>query len=152
MRRPTALCAPKVEALARRAVDVWPFTALGMALAVVAPVALLKFGFEKLDLVLLVLGYGGIGLLAIATVLVASSALGLWWQLRRTSVRWSTSTLETGAPLPTGFSLPSLRWLPLVQVHWTWVSPDADVADAVAERGRLREHVTLLRRGIYPSI
>jgi len=152
MRRPTALCVPKVEALARRAVDVWPFTALGMALAVVAPVALLKFGFEKLDLVLLVLGYGGIGLLAIATVLVATSALGLWWQLRRTSVRWSSSTLETGAPLPTGFSLPSLRWLPLVQVHWTWVSPDADVADAVAERGRLREHVTLLRRGIYPSI
>ena len=158
MRLPTAVPAPIVTALARvwravrRVASVWPLTALGMALAVVASVALLKFGFEKLDLVLLVLGYGGIGLLAIATLLVASSALGLWWQLRRTSVRWSTSTLETGAPLPTGFSLPSLRWLPLVQVHWTWVSPDADVADRVAERGRLREHVTLLRRGIYPSI
>jgi len=157
MRLPKALPAPFVGALvrvqraARRAADVWPLTALGMALAVVASVALFNFGFEKLDLVLLVLGYGGIGFLAIATLVVASSALGLWWQLRRTSFRWSTSTLETGAPLPTGFSLPSLWWLPLVQVHWTWVSPDADVAGA-AERGRLREHVTLRHRGIYPSV
>ena len=158
MRLPKALPAPiegaltRVRGVARRAADVWPLTALGMATAVVASVALLSFGFEKLDLVLLVLGYGGIGLLALAALIVTSSALGLWWQLRRKSFRWSTSTFETGAPLPTGFSLPSLRWLPLVQVDWTWVSPNADVADGVAERGRLREQVTLRHRGIYPSI
>jgi len=99
--------------LARRAADLWPFTPLGMALAGVASVALLSCGFKKLDLVLLVVGYGGVGLLAIATVVVACSALGLWLRLRRASFRWSTSTFETGAPLPTGFSLPScggFRW------------------------------------------
>jgi uncharacterized protein (DUF58 family) len=138
--------------VARRAADLWPFTPLGMALAGVASVALLSFGFKKLDLVLLVVGYGGVGLLAIAALVVASSALGLWLRLRRASFRWSTSTFETGAPLPTGFSLPSLWWLPLVQVQWTWVSPGADVADAVVENGRLREQVTLRRRGIFPSV
>ncbi len=138
--------------MVRRAADLWPFTALGMALALVASVALLSFGFKKLDLVLLVLGYGGAGLLAISTLVVASSTLGLWLRLRRASFRWSTSTFETGAPLPTGFSLPSLWWLPLVQVSWTWVSPDAAVAEQVSESGRLRERVMLRRRGIFPSI
>ena len=142
----------RARRVARRAKDLWPLTALGMALAVVALVALVSFGFKKLDLVLLVLGYGGAGLLAISTVVVAASALGLWLQLRRASFRWSTSTLETGAPLPTGFSLPSLWWLPLVQVRWAWVSPGAALAEHAPERGRLRERVTLRERGIFQSI
>ncbi len=138
--------------VARRAADVWPFTTLGMALGLFASVSLVSFGFKKLDLVLLVLGYGGAGLLAISSVVVASTALGLWLRLRRAAFRWSTSTFETGAPLPTGFSLPSLWWLPLVELRWSWVSPDAIVADHVSEGGRFRERVTLRRRGIFPSI
>ncbi len=142
----------RVRRVARRAAGVWPLTALGMALALVAMVALLSFGFKKLDLVLLVVGYGGVGLLMITTVIVVSSALGLWLRLRRASFRWSTPTFETGAPLPTGFSLPSLWWLPLVQVSWTWVSPEADAAEPASGNGRLAERVTLRRRGIYSSV
>jgi hypothetical protein len=142
----------RTREVARRAVDLWPLTTLGMALAAVASVALLSFGFKKLDLVLLVLGYGGLGLLAIATLVVVSSSLGLWWHLRRASFDWSSSTFETGAALPTGFALPSLWWLPLVQVSWTWVTPEADVSDRVSKGGKLREQVTLRRRGIFQSI
>ncbi len=149
---PLAGAVGRVRPIARRAADLWPLTALGMSLAVVASVALVSFGFEKLDLVLLVLGYGGAGLLAISVVVVASTALGLWAHLRRASFRWSTSTFETGAPLPTGFSLPSLWWLPLVQVRWTWVSPDAALAERAPAHGRLREQVTLRQRGIFPSV
>ncbi|MGB8224228.1 MAG: DUF58 domain-containing protein, partial [Polyangiales bacterium] len=143
---------PRLRQRARRAADLWPVTSLGMALAAVAFVALFRFGFKKLDLVLLVLGYGGAGLLLICTVLVVLSAIGLWLSLRRGSFRWSTSTFETGTPLPTGFSMPSLWWLPLVQVHWTWVSPEAAVADLVSEHGRLRERATLGRRGIVTTV
>jgi len=158
MRAPEAVSGPiggvllRVRQVARRVAAVWPLTALGMALALVALVALFGFGFKKLDLVLLVLGYGGVGLLTITTLLVASTALVLWLRLRRASFRWSTSTFETGSPLPTGFSLPSLWWLPLVQVQWTWVSPKADSAEPDSWNGRLRERVTLRRRGIYPSV
>ncbi len=95
-----------------RVADLWPLTVLGMAVAAVALVALLSFGFEKLDLVLLVLGYGGLALLAVSTLLVCSTALSLWWHLRRASFDWSVSKFETGTPLTTGFSLPSLWWLP----------------------------------------
>jgi uncharacterized protein (DUF58 family) len=141
-----------IRGIARRLADVWPMTALGMALAVVASVALIRFGFKKLDLVLLVLGYGGAGLLVISTMVVALSAMGLWLRLRRESFRWSTSTFETGAPMRTGFFVPSLWWIPLVQVHWTWVSPEGAVPYAASESGRLRERVTFARRGIFASV
>jgi hypothetical protein len=136
----------------RRVADVWPLTALGMAMAAVSSVALVSFGLAKLDLVLLVVGYGGVALLAICTTLVVASALGLRLWLRRASFRWSTSTLETGAPLPTGFSLPSLWWLPLIQLRWAWVLPRSVACEQVAERGRLREKVSLARRGICESV
>ena len=144
--------APRVRAGCRRLADAWPLTALGMALAVVAFVALFSFGFEKLDLVLLVLGYGGAGLLTLACVSVVMSAIGLRFALRSASIPWSSSTFETGTRLPTGFSLPSLWWFPLVQVRWTWVSPEGAMAHPVPERGRLREQVMLGRRGIFSEV
>ena len=133
MSQPQAVSPPKappmarIRGVARRISDLWPFTSLGLALALVASVALVSFGFKKLDLVLLVLGYGGAGLLLISTLLVVSSALGLWIWLRRASFSWRTSTFETGMALLTGFSLPSMWWLPLVQLRWTWESPEASV-------------------------
>ena len=136
----------------RRAADLWPLTALGMALVGVAAVALIVFGFEKLDLVLLVVGYGVGGLLAISVVCVVPTALALWWRLRRATLAWSMSTLETGVPLPTGFSMPSLWWLPLVQLRWTWVSPERAAVEATAERGALRERVVLGQRGIFDQV
>ncbi|MDH4281786.1 MAG: DUF58 domain-containing protein [Myxococcales bacterium] len=157
MTPPKALPAPmqvalgRARSLARRAADLWPLTPLGMALGVVAAVATVNFGFKQLDLVLLVLGYGGAGLLAISTVIVATSAFGLSVRLRRMPFQWSTSTFETGSALPTGFWLPSLRWLPLVQVKWSWVSPDA-LAEQVRQSGRLRELVSPQRRGIFPEV
>jgi hypothetical protein len=142
----------RVRRLGGRVGDLWPLTALGMALALVASVALVAFGFKKLDLVLLVLGYGGAGLLALSTATVGATAVGLRLRLRGAEFPWLTSRFETGAPLPTGFSLPSLWWLPLVQLRWTWESPDAVIAEPVPERRRLREHVTLRERGIFESI
>ncbi len=138
--------------LARRVADLWPLTALGMALALVSSIALVSFGFKKLDLVLLVLGYGGAGLLLLSTMLVALSSSVLWLRLRRASIPWLTSTFETGVPLRTGFSLPSIWWLPMVQLRWTWDSPEASVDEPFSERGRLRERVTFRKRGVFESI
>ncbi|MFW2388276.1 MAG: DUF58 domain-containing protein [Polyangiales bacterium] len=136
----------------RRLYEVWPLTALGMALAVVSAVALFGFGFKKLDLVLLVLGYGGAGLLLIATFFVVTSAFGLWWWLRRASLDWRASTFETGTEIQTGFQLPSLWWLPLVQLTWSWETPEADPGEPRRAAGRLAERVTIRQRGIFGSV
>ena len=142
----------RLRGLARKVADLWPLTWLGLAVALVASVALFSFGFKKLDLVLLVLGYGGAGLLLISIVLVALSALGLWFWLRRASFPWRTSTFETGMALPTGFAMPALWWLPLVQLRWSWESPGALLVDPQPGAGLLRERVTLAQRGIFQSV
>jgi len=142
----------RARTIAGKVVDFWPLTWVGVALALVASVALYGFGFKKLDLVLLVLGYGGAGLLLISTFLVVSSAVGLRLWLRRASFSWRMTTFETGLPLATGFSLPSLWWLPMVQLRWSWDSPDAVLAEPQTGSGRLREQIALRRRGIYPSV
>ena len=140
---------PRGRTALRRAADVWPFTALGMALAAVALVALFSFGYEKLDLVLLVLGYGGAGLLAISTVTVLVTALALRVRLRRTPRAWATTLFETGRPTATGFALPSLRWLPLIRLRWEWIYPKGARVQGISDRGRLRESVVLSERGVY---
>ena len=142
----------RVRRVARRVADLWPLTPLGMALGVVASVALLRFGFEKLDLVLLVLGYGGIGILSISLTAVLLVGLAVRGSLRRRRFDWSSSTLETGLALPTGFSLPSLRWFPLVQLRWHWVTPAGASTEQLGDGGRLRERVSLSRRGIVSSV
>lgn len=144
--------AKRVRPALRRWMDLWPLTALGLAVAVVAAVALVSFGFEKLDLVLLVLGYGGVGLLALCIIAVVLSAVGLRWSLRGGIRPWATSTLETGTSLPTGFSLPSLWWFPLVQIDWTWVTPRSATTSRTASRGRLEERVRLGRRGVFERV
>ena len=142
----------RARALARRTRELWPLTWLGAAVAAVSAIALFRFGFGKLDLVLLVLGYGGAGLLLIATFLVLSAAIALWWRLRRAPQSWRGTTFETGAAVGTGFSLPSLWWLPLVQLRWVWEAPRADVEPPHRVRGRLEERVTLRERGIFSSV
>ena len=138
--------------LARRAADFWPLTTLGLAVAGVSFVALVSFGFDKLDLVLLVLGYGGAGLLGLSVVSVLVATVGLRWSLRRASTDWTSSGFETGSAMPTGFTLPSLWWIPLVQVRWSWVSPERAEVEQRAERGRLRERVRLGERGIFDMV
>ncbi len=138
--------------VARRVVDLWPLTSLGMALLAVSLVALLAYGFQKLDLVLLVVGYGGLGLLAVSLLIVVPSALGLRLWLRRSRSPWSTDTLETGSALPTGFSVPSLWWLPPVQLRWSWVTPPAAQVESSSSQGRLRERARIHDRGIFGSI
>jgi hypothetical protein len=123
-----------------------------MAVALVAFVALFTFGYEKLDLVLLVLGYGGAGLLAISAVIVAVTALLLKLRLRRTLQTWSASVFETERLSPTGFALPSLRWLPLVRVRWQWLAPPRAEVEAVHGGRRLREQVVLYERGTFEVV
>jgi uncharacterized protein (DUF58 family) len=132
--------------------DAWPLTPLGMAVGVVAVVALAAFGFEKLDLVLLVVGYGAGGLLVIALGAVLVGAVGIRLWLRRAEFPWRVSSFETGSPVETGFYLPSLWWFPLVQARWSWLSPAGASTEQFVEAGRSKEHAELSRRGLVRGV
>lgn len=132
--------------------DLWPWTPLGMSLALVAAVALFGFGIARLDLVLLVLGYGSAAVLAFSTFTVGLSAALLKLWSRRMRSDGGAQLFETGSPCRTGFWLPSTSWVPLLQVRWEWtLDPRPHVGSHIA-RGRMHELVKFSRRGIVQQV
>jgi hypothetical protein len=138
-----------------RALDLFPLTPLGLALGVCAYFALRKFAYEELDLVWLVTGYAALGLCALAPLFVIPCAFFL--RLRTRPVRNLDKApdpllLETSTTAETGYALPSLRFVPFVQVRWQWVVPSDAEVEARRSGGRAHEFVTLADRGHHDFI
>lgn len=127
-----------------RAGELFPWTPLGVIVAVSTLLALQWVAFEQLDLVLLVVGYAGVGVFLLSTLLVIATAIG--FGLRRMPEAPASQRTETGLPSETGFSLSSLRFVPLVQLDWTWLEPKVEL-ELPARSGRLHERVTFRERG-----
>lgn len=142
----------RVREVVSRAVDLFPLTPLGLALGVCAYVALRKFAYEELDLVWLVTGYTALGLCALAPLFVIPCALWLRTRTIAAVKNVDPQLIETGIQAATGFSLPSLRFVPFVQVRWEWLSPREAQLDRRQRGGRVHEHVVLADRGHHEHI
>jgi uncharacterized protein (DUF58 family) len=163
----------RIRDIGRQIVDAFPLTPLGLGLSVCAYLALRKFAYEELDLVWLVTGYAAIGLCALAPLFVIPCALWFWLrsergdaparssesrandETRRAKVEGPAADpllLETGTPAPTGYSLPSLRFVPFVQLRWEWRRPADVVVDLRRAGARSHEFVVLKDRGQYETI
>src|ERR1700712_3002886 len=133
--------------------DFFPLTALGVAMGVGAFAALRIFAYAELDLVWLVTGYAAIGLCLLALLCVLPAALFMWLRLRsRRALSHDPLHLETRRLLPSGFELPSLRFVPFVQVRWEYLSPEIEQLEPRAHGGKLIEHVSLRERGRHSTI
>ncbi len=139
-----------VRAVGRRALDLFPFTSLGLLVLGGCALALFTYGVRRIDLVLLVMGSVGLALGALACLVVCATAAGVWLSLRKRS-GGEPLRLECGYPTRTGFSVSNLWFVPFVKVRWTWVSPEAKVT-LVPLRRRLHEEITPARRGLYEAI
>jgi uncharacterized protein (DUF58 family) len=129
-----------------RAADLVPLTLLGLLVAAAGGAALYFFAYGELDLVLLVAGYGALGLVALALLVVSVVAVAFKWSLRPVR-HGETLVAETGRPIETGFHLPALGWIPLVQVRWQWLEPRGARVEQRRRAGRLHEEVTFSDRG-----
>ncbi len=137
----------------RRVADLFPATPLGLLVAATAYAARRFFGVEQLDLVLLVVGYAGLGLPVVAVVLVSLAALVLKLRrLRTTSDGGGALRLETRRRAPTGLVVPSLWWLPLVQVRWEWERPEGVRVVPQRRFGKLVEEVVAQERGEHRGL
>jgi len=142
----------------RRVADLFPVTLLGACVAGGAYAGLRVFGVEQLDLVLLVVGYAGLGLPAVAVVLVTFGALVLKLRKLQTSAESSTKeavggrSLETRRTTPTGLVVPSLWWLPLIQVSWQWERPEGVRVVPHRRFGKLVEEVVAEDRGEHRAV
>jgi uncharacterized protein (DUF58 family) len=141
----------RAVALGRRAVDLFPFTPLGLVTLGAAALALVRYGVARVDLLYLVIGAVGLGIGALSLLASTLTAVGIRLGLRGAGAPLGPLRLECGVPTPTGFSLPALGYVPIVHARWSWTRPAAAVRVA-RERGRLLENVTPARRGLEESI
>jgi hypothetical protein len=133
-----------VRRFIRRSVDPIPITPLGVFVLVGSFAVLWTEAFPSMDLVLLIVGYGGLAFVALSMVLVIGVALALRF---RAPGPIEPLTAETGKPLATGHRLPWLGWLPLVSVRSEWDEPEAAVRSATDGLRRREEIVELAARG-----
>jgi hypothetical protein len=132
-----------------RAMGPFPLTPLGLLILAASAYALIAYGLQRIDLILLVIGAVGLGIGAFGLLATILAALILWVRVRRrgrSGEREGALDVECGYPVPTGFWLPRLRWLPFIAITWRWLEPEAKVR-VVAKRGQLREEVIASRRG-----
>jgi uncharacterized protein (DUF58 family) len=134
----------------RRASELFPFTPLGLALALGATLAFVYYGIRKVDLVLFAMA--GVALVIAVVALLVTSVTAIVLALRLRSVpEKSGLRLECGVPTKTDYSMSNLWFVPLVAVKWTWAEPHAEVAAAPRER-RLHETTTAQRRGCHDRV
>jgi hypothetical protein len=127
-----------------------PPTALGWTIAILSGLGLWWYGIERLDLLLFVIGICGLALVAISSVLVLGTALML--RRRQADAATEIAQVEAMSLVRTGFRLPALARLPLVQLRWEWQHPhDVEVRTRRSEQVLLEE-VVALRRAEEPRI
>ena len=135
----------------RRALDLFPWTPLGVLLALGAFGAVRLLALQELDLVWLVVGYVGLGLALVSPLFVVLAAVWLKWR-RSGSHDGETLLLETRKWAETGYRLPSLVYFPLLQVRWSWIEPGG-VELALERRGAaLSERARPGERGRFERI
>lgn len=132
----------------RRALDYFPLTPLGLVVSLGAGAALRWIAFAETDLVWLVVGFSVLGLVLASLLSVLLAAAWVKWRTRVPEhAEVERRSLDTGRLVPSGFSAPTLFWMPLIQIDWTWERPaSADVSIDVV-RLRMREKVRLHERG-----
>jgi hypothetical protein len=122
----------------------FPFTGAGLLIVAGCSVALVHYGLGEIDLILLGVGAVGLGVALLSLIATSVAALVTWRRLRK---RHSTDPLrlECGYWAQTGFWLPSLWYIPFVQIAWCWASPPAK-ARALRRGGRAIEEIKPERR------
>lgn len=140
----------RASSIARRAVDLFPLTGLGLLLLGGSAWSLVHWGMVRVDLLLLVMGAVGLALGAVATLTTVITA-GVLWRKGRGRRDEEALKLECGYAARTGFSLSNLWFVPFVRVRWNWETPEASVRLVPLKR-RLHEEVTPLRRGLHEEI
>jgi len=121
-----------------------PFSWAGLLVTAGCALALFHYGLKRIDLVLLGVGVVGLGLVVLSLLFTLVAAVVTWLSVRK-QVAGTALRLECGYFAATGFSVPTLWYLPFVHVSWTWLMPQATIRLA-ARRRRMHEEILPRRR------
>ncbi len=130
--------------------DVLPLTWRGFFVLLFSSLALWRFGYETLDLLLFVVGISGLVLVGLSAIVVIWATLFLRRKIDVAGL--STRRLEAGSPIRTGFQAPALGRMPLVKVAWEWLEPHGVDCRIKPRRHRSVEEVVARRRDLVPEV
>jgi hypothetical protein len=102
------------------------------------------------DLILLNIGLIGLAVVSWSVCAVVMGAAVVAWK-GRAIAPLPALELECGVKRAVAFSLPSLWWLPFVEVDWRWIKPPVTLT-LTRQMGRLSEQIVPVRRGLVERI
>jgi len=109
-----------------------PLTMQGLVVVLIAVLALQRFGYGRMDLVVFALAVCALAIVSFSTLIVLLGGLILRNQLMHQlemrdllQSRPARVQVEAGYPNDTGFALHTMPWLPLIGVSWEVMYPDA---------------------------
>jgi hypothetical protein len=140
----------RIKRFVGRVRAVFPFTGAGVLIVAGCAVSLVYYGLGKIDLILLGVGAVGLGVAALSLITTTIAAVITYVRLKKRHSR-DPLRLECGYWAPTGFSLPSLWYIPFVQIAWCWSAPEAK-ARAVKRDGRMIEEIRPERRDTHDRL
>lgn len=136
----------KLAQFLRRAADVVPLTWRGALVVALASFALWQLAYGSLDLLVFVIGVGGLSLVILAALMVSGATLYLRRHLTTHPGIGEPQALEAGSPIRSGFRLPALHRLPMVRLRWRWLHPEHVECRQVLRQDQLLEEVVARRR------
>ena len=144
----TAVWRRRLADFGRKASNVVPPTWMGSLVGGLSALALWRWGYGEMDLLIFVFSLSGLALLGLGSLFTVGSALYLRRYIRRHPqiLNGPLPSVETGSPTETGFVLPSLGRLPLVKIQWRFVTPDGLRSRPRWRDGVLVEEVVAERR------
>lgn len=135
-----------IGGVCRTARGLFPLTAAGFLVLVLAGLSLYFLGLKRSDLVVL----AAASLAALLALLAALGTLGASLLFRWALGHPSGATgllLECGSPSATGFVPPWPTLLPLLEMEWRWEEPGGAEVLPEPRRGSWLETVVMTRRG-----
>lgn len=138
----------------RRARELLPLTNLGLLVLVGSALAWKYFAVPRFDYVVRLVSLLGIALVLVALGAVIIGAVLVHRTLRRKIITGEAEramNFEAKAPYA-GLMMPSWRFLPLIEVAWTWIEPQPFEIELTKIRTDMQELVTTTARNTAPRV
>jgi hypothetical protein len=131
--------------------ELFPFTRLGLLVAIVISLGLWYFGFAQHDLVWYVGALSGLGLIFLALLSVFVGSLFINKSMPNLASKLSHKCI-VGVPWTSEFVLPRLRFFPLLETQLEWAAPKGSVVQISLDDGQARERITLVEHGDFTQV
>jgi hypothetical protein len=128
--------------------EFFPFTRLGLLVAIITSLGFWYYGFAQHDLVWYVGALSGLGLIFLALLSVLVGSIFINKSMPNLASKLSQKC-TADVPWTSQFILPRLRFFPLLDTQLEWADPKGSLVEISFDDGQAREQITLVEHGDF---